>query len=730
MKKEDEPHILYLSTYPPRECGIATFTKDISDAVEKRFFPTLRHKIAAVNNKTSIFNYPIKVSFQMCEDEIIDYLEVAKKVNKTENIKIINIQHEYGIFGGKYGDYLLAFLEVVKKPVFITFHSVLPNPNKKLKKITQEIAKRVKCVIVMTKKSAGILREDYKITTPIHVIPHGIPNVPLETQTKTKKILGLKKKKIIVSFGMLGPGKGYEYFIEALPKIISKFPEVVYLILGETHPNIRKTDGENYRNFLEEKASKLNLQNHVKFYNKYLSLREIIQYLKSCDVYVCPNNDPNQSSSGTISYAMGCGRAVVSTPSICAKEIVNENRGRLAKFKDPNSFAENVIDLLSNENSRRQIERNAYHYTRRMVWSNIAASYGRIIKSILSESGVKLQELPRINIKHLKRMTDGFGVIQFAKQHIPDINSGYTVDDNARALLVCAMHFQKFQEYEQLRLIKIYLDYIDYVKGEDGRIYNFVDKEKKVDKSRWSEDAHGRALWALGYVYSLDSIPTDLKNKSEKLFLESLGAVSEIFSPRALAFVISGLYYYNKEKKSNEIIKNVKRLADYLVTCYKSSSNKDWKWFEPYLTYSNSKLSEALFYAYDMTKEKHYLEFAEESLNFLISKTFEGEIFVPIGQKGWYVKDKEKSKFDQQPVDAGNTVQTLITAYKITKNKKYEKYAMDSFQWFLGKNVLNQIIYNESTGGCHDGIGENSININQGSESTLSYLIARLSLVY
>lgn len=729
MKKETEPYILYMATYPPRECGIATFTKDLSNSIDRIYFPTVKSKILAMNNNgTNIYNYPKKVMLQMSDTEITDYLETANKINRSKNIKLVNIQHEFGIFGGEHGDFLLPFLEILKKPVVITFHSVLPNPNERLRKVTREIAKRVKAIVVMTKKGVEILRKDYQINTKIYVIPHGIPTATLETQQREKRNLGLEDKTIMLTYGLVGPGKGYEHVIETLPDLVKKYPNILYVIVGETHPMVRKKEGEKYRNSLEARVKELKLQKHVKFYNKYVKLSEIIRYLKACDLYICPPDNPYQITSGTLVYAMGCGRAVISTPFLHAKDIVKENRGKLVEFENPESFKQAILELLSDEKLRREMERNTYHYTRHMTWPNVATSYGRVFKGILKSNGDRIQELPKINIKHLMKLTDKFGIIQFADQTTPNTNSGYTLDDNARALLTCAMHYEKFNEYKQLRMIKIYLDYISYVKGKDGKLYNFVDKNKRID-SKWSEDAHGRALWGLGYLSSLKTIPKDLKNKADRIFLEALATASIMQSPRAIAFTIAGLYFYNKNKESSYISTNLKKLADILVSHFKSNSHENWLWFEPYLTYSNSKLSEALFYAYQETKEPHYLEFATKSLDFLISKTFDSNTFVPIGQKGWYLRDKERAYFDQQPIEAGYTVQTLITAYKITQNEKYRIYALNAFQWFLGQNLLQQTIYNERTGGCHDGLGENSINLNQGAEATISYLIARLSLI-
>ncbi len=318
MQKEGDFTVLFMGTYPPRECGIATFTKDLTDAIDRRFYPKMKTKILAINrNGTNIYNYPKKVLFQISDNDINDYIEAAKRINRTPNIKLVSIQHEFGIFGGEYGDHLLAFLEVLEKPVVITFHSVLPTPNERLKKVTKALAERVSSIVVMTRTGVEILRKYYDITTPIRVIPHGIPTVKFEDQKREKKNLGLNDRTILSSFGLMGSGKGYEYVIESLPKVIEDNPDVLYLIVGETHPNVRKTEGERYRNFLESRVKELNLQENVKFYNKYLTLDEILKYLKASDVYISSGLDPNQITSGTLSYAMGCGRAVISTPFFC-----------------------------------------------------------------------------------------------------------------------------------------------------------------------------------------------------------------------------------------------------------------------------------------------------------------------------------------------------------------------------------------------------------------------------
>ncbi len=725
----NEANILYLSTYPPRECGIATFARDLTNAIDKRISSSIKTGVVAMNsNGVNIYNYPKKVIHQISDTDMNDYIELAKSVNSSDNIKLVNIQHEYGMFGGEWGDHLLAFLEIVKKPVTLTIHCILPEPNEKLKRVVKAIGESVECIIVMTEKGVELLREVYGVDSEIQVIPHGIPVATFESQEREKNNLGYSDKIVLSSYGLMSRNKGYEYVIKSLPEIVEKYPNLIYLIIGETHPNIRREEGEEYRNYLTSLIKKLNLEKHVKFYNKYITEQEKIKYLKATDIYISPSNDPTQITSGTMPVAMGCGRAVVSTPFLHAKDIINSERGLLADFQNPDSFKDAILTLLDNPSMRKEMEKKSYFYTRHMTWPNVAIQYCDLFKRYLNIPQEEIGTLPKIDTSHLIKLTDNFGVIQFAVQTTPDLDSGYTLDDNARAILVCVKHYEKFREFKQLNLIRTYLDYIKYVQKENGKLYNLVDKNKNV-YGEWSEDAQGRAIWALGYLLSSSSMPEDFRKDAEEILLKSLQTASEIKSPRAISFMIQGLYFYNNLKNSPRVRSKIKELTNSLVELYNTHSNPSWKWFEPYLTYGNDKLSEALLYAYLSTGNRDYLDLGLESLNFLLSEMFKGDLFTPIGQRKWYMKDEERSYYDQQPIDAAYMVQTLILAYKITRDEKYKKKAIQTFQWFTGKNSLNQVIYNEVTGGCHDGLGEHSINLNQGAESTISYLMARLSLM-
>ncbi|MFH1802499.1 MAG: glycosyltransferase [archaeon] len=730
-KRGGSDTVLFMGTYPPRECGIATFTKDLVGAIDKRISKQVKTGIIAINhNAVDIYNYPKNVQYEINDADLNDYIETAEQINARPDVKMVCIQHEFGIFGGEWGDHLLMFLETLEKPVVVTFHSVLPSPNDKLCRVVRSIGRKVRDIIVMTKSGVDILRDTYGLENPIHVVPHGIPTTTFEDQKRAKAKIGYSPEKpVVVTFGMVGPGKGYEDVIESLPDVVKEFPELVYLVVGETHPIVRKNSGEEYRNGMIRRVHELGLENNVKFYNKYLTLDEIIRYVKAADVYASPSQNPNQITSGTLVYAMGCGRAIVSTPFLHAKDIVTENKGVLAEFDNPQSFTEGILKILRDPEKRKSMESHAYHETREMTWPNVALKYCGLFDQYLHLESNEAKMLPKLNTTHLARLTDNFGIIQFSNQWSPDPESGYTLDDNARALLVCVKHFERFKEYKQLKLIRTYLNYLKYVQGRDGKLYNIVDKNKKIDETSWSEDAQGRAVWALGYLAASAHVPADFKREAQEILTKAINAVPDMRSPRAVAFTIEGLYYYNILAGSEKLKSRINRLANYLVGLYDESSSEEWKWFEKYLTYANSKLSEALFYAYLATNKERYFEVAQESMKFLLKETFQGNMFVPIGQNGWYDQKGEKKLYDQQPIEAAYMVDALILAYKTTRDENYRQKAFQAFKWFTGENTRGQVVYNEVTGGCHDGLGERTINLNQGAESTISYLLARLSMM-
>ncbi len=731
MKKDREEKELapskvgFVSNFPPKECGIATFTKDLTNAMDKRFNPRLKSRVIALNEESSFYNYGKEVIFQINKDDLEDWISKARQINNSEKIKLVCIQHEFGLFGGDYGSYIIPFLETIEKPVVTTFHSILPEPDEIRKRIVKFICSKSEAIIVMAQKAVEILEKDYEIEpTKIHVVHHGIPDVSFSSQEKFKKHLSLDGKIVLSTFGLLSRGKGIEHMIRALPSLIEKYPNLLYLVIGETHPIIRKKEGETYRNQLMEEIKRLGLQEHVKFYNKYVTLTELLQYLNATDIYICTNLEKNQITSGTLAYALGCGRAVISTPFIYAKEILAEERGEIVKLKNPKSYSQAIDKILSNKEYKENLEKNAYDFGRKMIWSNVASEYLKIFNNIVKLREETVEKFPPIKLNHLRTLTDGFGVIQFAKHSTPDKTSGYTVDDNARALIAAVSYNHLFDSSVSEKLIEIYLTFLKYSQNKKGMFNNIIHEDKVINDS---EDAFGRALWALGYTMKNTSNQKILE-KSKKLFDKSFKLTNKLRYLRAKAFSIFGLYYYYKKYPQERIKDRALKLADSLIKAYEKESSKDWHWFEEQLSYANSKLPEAMFFSYALTKNKRYLEIAEKSLKFLSDMVFIEEKLSPIGQNGWFKRNGTRAFYDQQPIDASAMVQTFLTAYLLTKKEEYYKKAVIAFNWFLGKNHLKQMVYNETTGGCYDGLSENSLNLNQGAESTISYLTARLFL--
>ncbi len=725
--------IAFLSTYPPRQCGIATFTADLTNAIDQMFSPSLETKIVAMNvDKVNPLPYSDKVIIQISQPEEKDYVEAAEKINNLDRVKLVNIQHEFGIYGGEYGSKLLSFLEKVKKPVVITLHTVLPNPNEKMHSVVQSIAKYSKGIIVMTDLSKQILGREYGLNpSQIHVIPHGIHNVPYTTPEQAKSTLGFSGNFVLSTFGLLNSGKGVEYVIEALPPIVKVFPNIRFLVIGATHPVVLKNEGERYRNLLISKVYNLDLKDNVLFFNNYLHPNHLLKFLEATDIYLSPSLDPNQTVSGTLSYALGSGRPVISTAFAQAKEDITDKVGMLVDFKKPQAFTDAIIKLLNDDKLRLQMSKNAYFRTRYRTWQNVALSYLKYFSQFVPELILEQRKLPSIKLAHLTKLTDSFGIIQFAKLTEPDISSGYTLDDNARALVVATLHYKKFRTPFSLKLASIYLNFICRVVKPDGYFNNYVNPNHAVDEQinhqENLEDASARALYALTQVSTSKQTPKRLRKQAHSIFEQSFRKNITFSSPRAIAFYIKALSCLLSEWKEPRTLAALRHHCEQLVTLYNKSHSPDWEWFESYLTYSNAILPEALLLGYKITGERNYLEVFEKTFNFLAKHTFKDGIYIPIGQSGWFPKGGERQYFDQQPEDAAATVEALNTMFQITKGEHYKELAHKAFNWFLGDNVLGQVVYDWSTGGCYDGIGEKSINLNQGAESTISYLLARFS---
>ncbi|MFZ4056639.1 MAG: glycosyltransferase [Ferruginibacter sp.] len=536
--------------------------------------------------------------------------------------------------------------------------------------------------------------------------------------------------KVLSTFGLLSCSKSIETTLNALPSIAKIHPDVLFLVLGKTHPSIVKQEGEQYRKMLESKVIELNIEKHVRFVNEYLALPTLLEYLQLSDIYLFTSNDPNQAVSGTFSYAVSCGCPVVSTPIPHAKEVLRNNNGIIIDFENPAQLSQAVISLLNNEKLRAEISSNSLHKMASTAWQNSAIAHALLFEKLASNAIHLNYRLPVLNLNHIKKMTTGFGMIQFSKIANPDIHSGYTLDDNARALIVLCQHYEMFHNPNDFSLINTYLQFIKHCLQANGKFLNYVNEQKEFTAQNYSEnleDSNGRAIWALGYVISLkDILPINVIHEAQNLLQSALPHLDKMHSSRAMAFILKGLHFQDDITNIPLMI----TLANRLVQMYKHEKSEDWHWFENYLTYSNSLLPEAMLCAYLSTRKMEYKEIAIESYNFLLSKIFVNGKIKVISNKGWLIKDhiSERPIGGEQPIDVAYTVMALEKFYAAFKEESYKQKANSAFNWFLGDNHLNQIIYNPCTGGCYDGLEEHNVNLNQGAESTLSYLMARLAV--
>lgn len=729
------PEILFITSYPPRECGIATYSQDLTKALNNKFNHSFKISICPLESNSEKHIYKENTKYLLNTDEPDAFVTLAKKINTDPGIRLVMVQHEFGLFNKKEADFI-TFLKTISKPIIIAFHTVIPDPHNSLKVSVQQIASAVESVIVMTNSAAEILIREYEVAQEkITVIPHGTHLV----KHSDKKLLKIKYKligkKILSTFGLLSAGKNIETTLTALPAIVKNNPDVLFLIIGKTHPSVIKQEGETYRDMLKAMVEKLELQEHVKFINQFLPLPELLEYLQLTDIYLFTSKNPNQAVSGTFSYAISCGCPVISTPIPHAKEVLKNDAGIIIDFENSEQLTEALISLLNDEELRKNISSNGLHRIVSTAWENAAIAHALLFEKI-SKPGVPLRYThPHINLDHIKKMTTEFGLIQFSKMNHPDIDSGYTLDDNARALIAICQHFELTREIEDLKYILIYYNFIKSCLQPDGNFLNYVTKQKIFSEQNFSTnlaDANGRAIWALGYLIAQeDLIPQSLKEDASLTMQKALQNVNKIHSTRAMAFIIKGLYYRNSYNKSIRNISLIRQLANRLVQMYRHESGKGWKWFESYLTYANGILPESMLCAWLATKDPLYKDIAISSFDFLLSKTFQQNKIKVISNKTWLQKEETSAKEingGEQPIDVAYTILTLSKFYEVFKQEEYMRKIEISFNWFLGNNHLHQIIYNPCTGGCYDGLEENYVNLNQGAESSVSYLMAMLSI--
>jgi len=730
-----QPVILFISSYPPRQCGIATYTQDLVQALGNKFNHGFRLQICALETAVEKHQYPAEVKYRLQTDDPASYKALYQSIQDDPSVSLVLLQHEFGFYA-KQEKALHELLHALQVPVLITFHTVLPEPDTALLENVKEICKTAAGIIVMTQHSKEMLVHHYSIPAlKITVIPHGTHLVPHKDKKLLKEKYGLTGKKVLSTFGLLSAGKSIETTLSALPVIVLLDPDVLFLIIGKTHPGVISSEGERYRESLVAKTKALNLTEHVRFINAYLPLEELLDYLQLTDIYIFSSRDPNQTVSGTFSYAISCGCPIISTPIPHAKEVLPQEGNVIFDFGNAAQLSKAIVDLLTDDTLREKTGINSIQQTASTAWENTAIAHALLFEQLCKGDLQLHYSLPPVNLDHFKKLTTSFGMIQFSVINRPDIQSGYTLDDNARALVAMCRHFELTGDTADLPYIKIYFKFIKYCLQPEGHFLNYV-KEERFFSGQNNEvnlaDANGRAIWALGYLLSLEHIlPLQIIEEADAMMSSAQLNAGTIHSTRAMAFVIKGLYYRNKETRREQDIAIIIELANRLLQMYRHEKKENWHWYESYLTYANSLLPEAMLCAWLATGKLVYKETAKESFDFLLSKIFVDGAIKVISNSSWLHQGRESSRVWQggeQPIDVAYTILALKKFSTAFRDKEYKNKMNLAYEWFLGRNHLHQIIYNPCTGGCYDGLEENNVNLNQGAESTVSCLLARLAL--
>jgi len=737
--------VAVIGNYLPRQCGIATFTTDLVESIAAEA-PDINCWAAVMNDKPEGYPYPDQVRFEINQNRLSDYRVASQFINISQT-DIVSLQHEYGLFGGPAGSHLLKLLGDLRMPVVTTLHTVLKDPATEYRDVMGKLSDLSDKLVVMSHKACDFLKDIYGVPEEkITFIHHGIPDTPFIDSSFYKDKFGVEGKKVLLTFGLLSPNKGIEDVLRALPAVIEKHPDVVYIILGATHPQVLKLHGDAYRLMLQQLVRKLDIGEHVIFQNRFVALKELCEFLGIADIYVTPYLEEAQITSGTLAYAMGTGKAVISTPYWYAAEMLAEGRGRIVPFRDPHALAEQISGLFDNDAERHAIRKKAYTFCREAVWKEVARKYLQVFSEarqnrirkprprhsyVENITAITNFELPDIKLDHLKALTDDTGILQHATYTIPHRTHGYCTDDNARALLVAAMG-QKYLSTTGLGLDLLsghYLGFLLYAYNEEnGRFRNFMTYSRQWMEETGSEDSHGRALWCLGKAVSFLDDPGHLATNAT-LFRKALQTAENFHSPRAVAFCLVGIHaYLQKFSGDSEVGRIRKVLADRLFDQYTKNATDDWPWLEDTLNYANGKLPHALLLSGHSMQRNDMITMGLTSLKWLLSIQTESNHFVPVGSNGWYEKGGSKARFDQQPVEANAMIDACVEAFNITRDRKWFDNAVMSFNWYLGHNDLNMSLYDPKTGGCRDGLMADGINQNQGAESSLAWLHSLMTL--
>ncbi|GHU18925.1 glycosyl transferase [Spirochaetia bacterium] len=748
-------NIAFIGNYLPRQCGIATFTTSLCESVAA-VRPGLSCFAVPITDISEGYDYPDRVRFEIEEKNLESYRRAADFLN-SNNPDIVCLQHEYGIFGGDDGIFILSLIRKLRMPIVTTLHTIMQNPSSRQRRILGEIADRSSFVVVMTEKAVELISSVYNVPlSKVRLIPHGIPDMPFIDPSFYKAQYDLAEKTVLLTFGLLSPNKGIEQVIRSLPEIIKVKPETVYIVLGVTHPGLIRHEGEAYRLSLQQLTTELHLEKHVLFRNRFVSADELKEFLVMADIYITPYLYEEQITSGTLAYSFGIGNAIISTPYWHAAELLADGRGILVPFRSPEAIAEAVIRLASNETERNAMRKNAYLAGREMTWPNVARKYVELFtearvsrqNQITHTQGVRpgaqggplgglfseeeQNELPKLKLDHIKRLTDDTGIFQHAVYTVPNYNEGYCADDNARALiLMILLAAQADEENPEFgRLAGIYLGLLQYAYDENtGRFKNFLNYDRSWVREAASEDSHGRVLWALGVCLGRSGNP-GFQGTAAKLFEQGLPIVTQFSSPRAWALSIIAIHEYLERFSGDRLAEGIREeLALRLFSLYKKNALPQWPWFEPYLTYDNAKLSHALIRSGSSTGNEEMLEAGMASLKWLMEiQTSPQGHFRPVGSDRVYNRGEEKPLFDQQPLEANSAISACLEACRISGDLFWYREAQRAFRWYLGGNDLSLFVFDAASGGCHDGLHVDRLNQNEGAESTLAFQIALVEM--
>jgi glycosyltransferase involved in cell wall biosynthesis len=729
-----------IGTYPPRECGIGAFTNSLYNSMT-----TCTHEndniaegyVVAMNDFDEEYEYPEEVKQVIRQEHQEDYLEAVKFINLS-GADLCILEHEFGIYGGQNGVYILPLLHRLEIPLVVTLHTILKNPSYNEKAVLKEICKMAHKIVVMSHKAVSFLVTIYDIPKDkIVIIEHGVPDIFYDNE-KSKREFKFESRKVLLTFGFIGRNKGIETVIKALPEVVQKHPNVIYIVIGKTHPNVLRHSGEEYRIFLMRLVKNLQLEKHVIFLNEYIDVEDLFRYLAATDIYITPYLNEAQITSGTLSYAVGVGLAVLSTPYWHAEELLADGKGILFNFNDSTELSVTLSELLDNPKVLNELRYRAGEYGRNITWPKIGLKYNTLISNILTEEKAVISKkdtildlliLPPFSLIHINRLTDDTGIIQHAKFGIPNLKEGYCLDDNSRALLMVSMVYRQIKDIRAVELLPIYLSYIHYMQNPNGTFRNFLSFNRNYLDEVGSEDSFGRTIWALGYL--MDNAPNDAYFQTGRLvFINAAPNFEKLNSIRSIANTMIGISYYLKKSPSDDsMTERLRNMAFQLGKHYNENATPDWKWFESLLAYDNGILPLALLHAAQILNDDTITEIALESMSFLTKHTLKDNYLSIIGNEKWYKKEGERSVFAQQPIDAMAMVLMYHQAFHVTNDKDYLTKLFTSFLWFLGENDLRMSLYDFETHGCCDGFESYGINRNQGAESSLAYLISHLTVL-